>query len=274
MHNLANDIENKLKINHNESKIFVFDLDGTIIYDGMRMESRFEEVLKKIIAHGHQVYYATGRSERDYIPMVPEWSLDLPAVVFGGGMVLQDMVIQHKITMNAHEIQPFIQYLHDHHVSYLIDGENDYYHHGEIDWIVDDILRISGQKPATNLDNILETGTFKILVLDYTHFEQSKQFARQHNFELKFHSYHKCFDIMPNGVNKYVGLQYLPLCSDENIFIFGNDHNDLELMQNYSNTIMFGDYHELLPHAKIQIHYNDALFDNFNAVVDTILKMN
>lgn len=268
----AETITQQLNINSNQQKMFIFDLDGTIIYDGLRMEERFELVLKEIVAAGHFVYFATGRSYRDFIPMIPEWCANLPSVVFGGAMVINSGEILHQKFLPTDKLSVLMKTLEDNNVVYLLDGQTEYYHSTDDSWILKDIMRISGQKPIHNPDNILSDGAYKILILDTHWKDYCHDIAIKNNWELKYHSYNNCFDLMPSGVNKYVGLQYLPLINKENTFIFGNDHNDLELMQNFSNNIMFGDYHELIKYAKIKIDYDDDLFENFAQVVNCILK--
>lgn len=268
----ANEITQQLQINHDRKKLFVFDLDGTIIYNGNRLEHGFESVLCEIVAAGHDLYFATGRSYRDYRPMLPKWCHDLPAVVFGGGMVVNKNQVVHQRFLQSEKLAELVQFLEDHHVCYLIDGRNEYYHSVTESWILTDIIRISGQHPSHNLDNILADGAYKILILDSEWKNYCERFALEHDWELKFHSYNQCFDLMPKNVNKYDGLQYLDLPNSEDVFIFGNDHNDLELMQNFENNILFGECHELLPLAKVRIAYDEDLLANFEQVVNCILK--
>ena len=51
----------RLKINHDTRKTFVFDLDGTIVYDGKPLEDKFEKILLEIKSAGHNIVFATGR---------------------------------------------------------------------------------------------------------------------------------------------------------------------------------------------------------------------
>ena len=128
-------------------------------------------------------------------------------------------------------------FLEEHKINYLLDGQNSYYHAHPESWILTDIIRICGQKPIHSPENILSDGAYKILILDLEWREHCQQIANQNNWVLKYHSYNNCFDLMPSGVNKFNGLKYLPLIDNQDIFIFGNDHNDLELMQNHHNNI-------------------------------------
>lgn len=267
------EIQQKLKINSNTKKIFVFDLDGTIIYDGKSLTSDFEEVLGNIYDAGHKIYFATGRSYRDFVPMLPKWCVNQPSVVFGGGLVVNYSEIIHQRFLPSSIICELCHYLDRNNVPYLIDSHSSYFHSKTDSWILEDIFAISGQKPSHSLDRLLDDGVYKILILDDNYREYCKNLVMEHELEIKLHSYNSCFDIMPKDVNKYNGLKHLPLVNSDDVFIFGNDHNDLELMQNYHNNVMFGDFSELLPYAKIKIGYDENKFDNFKLVIDSILKL-
>ena len=95
-------IEQQLVIIPNTRKTFVFDLDGTIVYDGKPLEARFERVLLDIKAAGHEIIIATGRSWRDFVPIMPAWCSEQPSVVFGGGLVMVDGSPQSQQIGRAH----------------------------------------------------------------------------------------------------------------------------------------------------------------------------
>ncbi|MDD3265743.1 MAG: HAD hydrolase family protein [Burkholderiales bacterium] len=261
----------QLKINSGTKKTFVFDLDGTIIYDGFKLTEDFESVLANIVTMGHRIYFATGRSYRDFVPMLPDWCTNFPSVVFGGGLVVNRGDIVHQKFLPSDVISNLCGYLDSNDVPYLIDSHQRYFHSKAESWILPDILRISGQNPSNDLDVLLSDGIYKILILNNEYSEHCTSLAKEHGLEIKFHSYNNCFDIMPSGVNKYDGIKYLPLSNHDDIFVFGNDHNDLELMQNFHNSVMFGNFSELLPYAKVKIAYDEDKFANFESVVNTIL---
>lgn len=253
-------------------KTFVFDLDGTIVYDGKPLEKRFERVLLEIKNAGHEIIIATGRSWRDFVPIMPTWCSEQPSVVFGGGLVMVEGVPQTQHFLPSEYLFEIINFLEHHKINYLLDGHSSYYHPNIEHWLFKDIVKISGQQKCKQVDNILADGAYKILILDNHWLEHFEKYSKERGLVIKYHFYDKCFDIMPANVNKFNGLVELPLPAKENIFVFGNDHNDLELMQELPNSIMFGHHQELLKHAKLQIEYNEQLFANFAELINFILK--
>jgi hypothetical protein len=265
-------ITQQLNITQQTPKTFVFDLDGTLIYQGRPLEKAFEQALKDIQQAGHRIIFATGRSYRDFVPVLPDWCTDLPAVLFGGGLVLEEGIIRHQRFLAADDLNEVVTSLEDNKVNYLVDGHRSYYHPPCEHWLFDDIVKISGQLRDHTLDTIASDGAYKIMVLDDQWLEYFSQKIAPRELIIKHHSYDRCFDILPAKVNKYLGLSELTLPLSQNIFIFGNDLNDLELFQEFPNSIMFGAHPQLQKYAKLQIAYDDNLMSNFLQIINTILK--
>lgn len=261
----------KLDIKPNIRKTFVFDLDGTIVYDGKPLEGKFEKILLEIKSAGHNIVFATGRSWRDFVPVVPLWCSEQDSVVFGGGLVIANGEIKTQHFLENSVLSEMVEFLEDNHAHYLVDGHSNYYHPSKEHWLYQDIIKISGQTRSSHVDHVLADGAYKILVLDDQFLEYFNQFIANHDLTIKYHFYDKCFDVMPAHVNKFAGLSELILPEKNDIFVFGNDHNDLELMQELPNSIMFGHHQELQKYAKIKIDYDDDLFENFTTVINTIL---
>ena len=266
------EIKHKLIINAQSQKTFIFDLDGTIIYDGQNLEHRFEKVLLDIRSAGHQIIFATGRSERDFLPIMPTWCHDVPSILFGGGLVLEQQNIVYQQFLPSQDVNELIVSMEANDLNYLIDSHHSYYHPAKNHWLYDDVIRISGQLRDNNSENILRSGAYKVLILDDQWLSHYHDFITERNMIIKHHSYDKCFDIMPANVNKLTGLQRLELPDYENIYVFGNDGNDIEMIMNFPNSIMFGHHGELQKFAKLQIPYDEDLYDNFVSVINTILK--
>lgn len=267
-----NDITQKLQINNNRVKTFIFDLDGTIIYDGQPLESRFERMLREIESAGHKIIFATGRSWRDFVPVLPVWCHERPSVLFGGGLVMTDGEIRFQHFLPESDLTSLVEHLEDLKIKYLVDGHAAYYHPPVEHWIYDDIVKISGMQKDAHVDNIIRDGAYKILVLEDAWLKDFNRLIEDRELAIKHHVYDKCFDVMPQAVNKFSGLQQLVLPDADDVFVFGNDSNDLELMQNLPNSVMFGTHSELSKYAKIKINYDDDLFNNFVSVVNTVLE--
>ena len=49
---------------------FVFDLDGTLCFDGMTMSKDLQKVLLTASKYGHEIIFATARSYRDCLSIL------------------------------------------------------------------------------------------------------------------------------------------------------------------------------------------------------------
>ncbi len=261
----------KLIINPAQPKTFVFDLDGTIIFNGKPLTKEFEHLLLEIDAMGHEIIFATGRSWRDFVPVVPSWCSRRPSVVFGGGLVIREETIKSQHFLPDSELTEIVKFLEDNHVPYLVDGHSNYYHPHKEHWLFEEIVALTGQLKTHSIDHIMTEGAYKVLVLEDKWLEYFTSLAKERNLIIKYHFYDKCFDIMPAHVNKYRGLCELGKFSPDDLYVFGNDHNDLELMQELPNSVMLGHHQELMKYAKLRIEYDDDILPNLTTVINTIL---
>ncbi|MBP9743523.1 MAG: HAD hydrolase family protein, partial [Burkholderiales bacterium] len=94
---LINNILEKFIISPGTRKCFIFDLDGTIVFNNQYLVAENENVLKQIIGAGHEVIFATGRPVRDFKTVMPSWCHSLPATLFSGGVSMN----QNEIVRNC-----------------------------------------------------------------------------------------------------------------------------------------------------------------------------
>ena len=51
---------------------FVFDIDGTLCFDGKTIEPTIINALQTLIQQGHEVIFASARPIRDLLPVLPD----------------------------------------------------------------------------------------------------------------------------------------------------------------------------------------------------------
>lgn len=77
---------------------FVFDLDGTLCFDGMTMSKELQEVLLTAPKYGHEIIFATARSYRDCLSILEGELKKLTVVGLNGGEVFQDELLVSQYT--------------------------------------------------------------------------------------------------------------------------------------------------------------------------------
>jgi|GEM_PF-2732636 len=268
------EIREKLTINPDTKKCFIFDLDGTIVFESIMLSPTNENIIQKIIDHGHEVIFATGRSYRDFKTVMPTQFHNHKSTLFSGalsrdvdGEVLRSLHLPRTCT------QEIVTLCLKHETMFIMDNITHYYHPSTDDTRLGFIDSQISHYRVANIEKMLATEIYKILVLDMKLHEMFTEYARDNNLVIKHHSYDGYFDIVLNGCNKYAGV--LPLIGDyanEDIFVFGNDFNDYEMLSHFQNSVVFGSIDELLQISKLNIAYDEHQEDNFRLLIDTILE--
>jgi Cof subfamily protein (haloacid dehalogenase superfamily) len=267
------EIKNKLKINPDTKKCFIFDLDGTIVFESVMLSPTNENIIQKIIDHGHEVIFATGRSYRDFKIVMPTMFHNHKATLFSGALSRDvDGEIRRSMHVPRACVEEIVELCLKHETMFIMDNISHYYHPPTDDTRLGFIDSQLSHYRIENIEKMLGTDIYKILVLDMKLHEMFTEYARDNDLVIKHHSYDGYFDIVINGCNKYDGV--LPLIGDyanEDIFVFGNDFNDYEMLSNFQNSVVFGSIKELIQISKLNIVYDQYRAEHFKLLIDTIL---
>ncbi|QPC48240.1 HAD-IIB family hydrolase [Mangrovibacillus cuniculi] len=211
---------------------FVFDIDGTICFDGKNIEQEIVHALEELQNAGHQVIFASARPIRDLMPVLPTEFKNNVMVGGNGTFIYQNGAIE-----VTHFEPPLLKKLLDlvqkHQVKYLADGDWDYAYTGDRDHPIYHHLNKESAKnvPLNQLNPVCKLVIFQpcnellaslsILPVEVTHYKS----------EL-------AIDISPLGVNKVHGLHKLNIRS---FVAFGNDSNDKCLFEHAEHSVCVGD---------------------------------
>ncbi len=66
---------------------FVFDLDGTICFNGKPVSEKILVSLETLVAHGHEVIFASARPIRDLLPVLHERFHAYPMIGGNGSLI-------------------------------------------------------------------------------------------------------------------------------------------------------------------------------------------
>lgn len=263
----------KLQINKDAKKCFVFDLDGTIIFNNEYLRPSIELLLKDIVNKGHKLIFATGRPYKDFKNVMPEWTHGLPMCLFSGAVTVNEGKVLSSNPLEQVNVQEIIKMCTQFNYPYIMDNFNKYYHpdmEGIQFGFVDANCDMYRER---DLKHILQTEIYKILVLEIRALEKFEAYAKANDILVKLHSYDDCFDLVANCSNKYLGvLPFVRDFDDSDVFIFGNDLNDYELFTHFSNSVLFGSLPKLKDLAKVQIHYDEYMDNKFADLINSILN--
>lgn len=100
---------------------FVFDLDGTLCFDGMTMSKELQEVLLTAPKYGHEIIFATARSYRDCLSILEGELKKLTVVGLNSGEVFQDECLVSQYTIPSHALRTIVSYCDTYNLPYFID---------------------------------------------------------------------------------------------------------------------------------------------------------
>lgn len=82
---------------------FIFDIDGTICFDGCSIDSSIKQRLFKLRQANHNVILASARPIRDLLPVIPEFADD--TLIGGNGSIIsKNGQIEIVSVINEHDI--------------------------------------------------------------------------------------------------------------------------------------------------------------------------
>ncbi|NMR26897.1 HAD-IIB family hydrolase [Pseudoalteromonas sp. NEC-BIFX-2020_015] len=217
----------------------VFDLDGTLIFEGEPLSIALCHALVELEKLDTQIIFATARPLRDTLPILPKRFHEHTIIGCNGAMISQGGNVVSASTFEEQHIETLlnwldakdITYLFDSYMNYAVSNKPHYFHQ---------IMTKYGHLPTDK--QILQTQPIvKLLVLESHCKSQLTQFCETNLFKFAYyhHSGHDCFDVVPNACNKLQALQKLKIDLN-NTLCFGNDINDLAMLNAAKKAFVVG----------------------------------
>ena len=234
---------------------FVFDIDGTLCFDGKTIESTIIEALTSLSDAGHEIIFASARPIRDLVPVIPS-QFRYGKLVGGNGCFtsVNGNVSANVFTPNLMEqLHNIIQ---THQLTYLADGEWDYAYTGSLEH---PIYKNIDQSSAKNITITELEKICKLVLFNPTQLVMSS--LEQLPLSITTYKNENAIDISPLGINKVSGLERVNV---HDFIAFGNDSNDQCLFEKARYSVCVGD-NEVHKYASIKITKEN--------VAETILQL-
>ncbi|MGE7998852.1 HAD-IIB family hydrolase [Lysinibacillus sp. NPDC093190] len=210
---------------------FVFDLDGTLCFDGKSIDREIIEALQELKLAGHQVIFASARPIRDLVPVIPK-SFHEGLLVGGNGTFTYD---NGRIQVKHFEQQlldKLITLIHRHQLKYLADGQWDYSYTGDI---THPIYRNINKNNSTNIPLKQLLPVCKLVLFQAN--EGVLKELQSISVIVTQYKTEDAIDISPLGINKVSGLHMLNI---QQFIAFGNDSNDKCLFEHAVHSVCVG----------------------------------
>ncbi|GEN86117.1 HAD-IIB family hydrolase [Oceanobacillus sojae] len=236
---------------------FVFDIDGTICFDGKTIDASIIQALDEIKAAGHQVIFASARPIRDLLPVLPE-AFQQGKLVGGNGSYTSNggkVDVIHFQDSLLTKLQTLVE---DNQLTYLGDSDWDYAFTGEK---THPIYKNINQASAKNRE-LRSLHKLCKLVL----FQPSRHVIDELStlpVSITCYKDENAIDISPVGINKVRGLHALQV---QDFIAFGNDSNDQCLFENALYSVCIGG-HKVKQYASVSIEKK-----NVPAMISEVLR--
>lgn len=200
----------------------VFDLDGTLCFDGKTISQDITEQLVAL-SKNHNVVFASARPIRDMVHLIPK---EIQSNIWIGGngsfTKINDKIIFKDLP--AIEVATILQEIEDNDYSYMIDSDWDYAFKGDTNSFLYNNIN---KESALNLEISDLSSICKVVIFDVT--EKTHALLNNMNLEVIEHRNENIIDISTAGCSKDQALKELGIYD---YIAFGNDANDVGMFMN------------------------------------------
>ncbi|MGT2929633.1 HAD-IIB family hydrolase [Streptococcus dentasini] len=246
---------------------FIFDLDGTLSFDGFSIDSKIKAVLGKAKDFGHTVVFASARSYRDSVDMLGEELAKERVIGLNGGLVYNQGQLVLEYNLDTEVYREALSYCRTYNLPYFVDNSFNYATGNEehIPFInLVDPLSLANKIAAEELEHpikmVIYMGNHEELVADISY-----QIKSTDKLELFYHEQEKCLYLNPNQVSKASTI--LEILDEEPFIAFGNDKNDIEMFKEALYGVQVGSFTYLKTYADDQVEADNQ------AIADKILEL-
>ncbi|MGX0051707.1 HAD-IIB family hydrolase [Staphylococcus capitis] len=239
---------------------FIFDIDGTICFDGHHVDQSIKHRLVKLKNAHNNVIFASARPIRDLLPVIPEFA-DYTLIGGNGAIISQNGQIEIISEIDVHDITLIKQIIKQYNLTYIIDDKFNYSTNLNADTEL--YQRIDPNRTAQSIHMDAIKDPIKAILLNI----KSEEFdtiantleTESNGVELIHHYNESYIDVTAQGIDKHTTIQYI-LGADADYIAFGNDHNDIHILNNASHGYFVSnanvEYQSFLKNPNIEVINN------------------
>ncbi|MFE7633880.1 HAD hydrolase family protein [Kitasatospora sp. NPDC057518] len=226
----------------------VFDIDGTLCFDGRTIDSRILAALDACERAGHQLVFASARPVRDLLPVLDGAFPTATLIGGNGSLVSVDGQVRARAVFEAGELGRLLAEVERFRAGYLADGPWDYAYAGPADHPIRGRVDQGGLARRVELAEL--PAVVKFLVVDATDLAALAEAGRALGMTVNHHLDEAIIDFAPGTTNKWEALTSLGIDAYN---AFGNDINDLDLLRNARHSVRVGGHPGLDGVARVTV---------------------
>ncbi|GAB0101525.1 Cof-type HAD-IIB family hydrolase [Nocardia sp. JMUB6875] len=225
------------------ARSLVFDLDGTICFDGRTIDQRIRSAIQRRVDAGYRLVFASARPVRDMLPVL-DGDFGTATLIGGNGsLVSVGGDVRARAFIDPTSLGSLLAACGRWGATYLVDGPWDYAYTGSPDHPlrarIDQGL-LARQVEVADLPEVV-----KFLVLTAEDMPALAAAGRELGLVVNHHLEESIIDISPAATTKWEALRAI---GHTRYIAFGNDLNDIDLLRNAARAIRVG-AHPSLDHV-------------------------
>ncbi|WP_369184559.1 HAD hydrolase family protein [Streptomyces sp. Y1] len=213
----------------------VFDIDGTLCFDGRTIDRRILAAIEACERAGHQLVFASARPVRDLLPVLDGAFPTATLIGGNGSLVSVDGQVRARAAFDAGDLGKLLVEADRFRAGYLADGPWDYAYTGPADHPI--LGRVDQGRLARRVDLTELIAVVKFLVVDATDMAALAEAGRALGMTVNHHLDEAIIDFAPGATNKWEALSSLGI---DQYNAFGNDINDFDLLLNAQHSVRVG----------------------------------
>lgn len=205
----------------------VFDVDGTLSFNGQVIEAPIVAAIRRLQARGKRVIFASARPIRDLLPIIPAFT-DQLLIGANGALVANQGQVQIMAPLSSSHLKQLTAMIDRYQLDYVVDSEWDYAARVTTDNLI--LRQLDPAHLAQKQELSMITSAIKIILLNIplTHLaDLTTSLQDQSGLTVIAHTGEANLDITAAGINKATTLARLGI---RKYAAFGNDQNDLAML--------------------------------------------
>ncbi|MBJ7001162.1 HAD hydrolase family protein [Streptomyces griseofuscus] len=213
----------------------VFDVDGTLCFDGRTIDGRIRTAIETCERAGHHLVFASARPVRDLLPVLGGAFPAATLIGGNGSLVSVGGEVRARAAFESCDLGKLLIEADRFRAGYLADGPWDYAYTGPAGHPI--LGRVDQGRLARRVDLAGLPAVVKFLVVDATDMAALAEAGRVLGMTVNHHLDEAIIDFAPGTTNKWEALASLGV---DRYNAFGNDINDLDLLRHAHHSVRVG----------------------------------
>ncbi|MFE5738511.1 HAD hydrolase family protein [Streptomyces celluloflavus] len=235
------------------ARTVVFDIDGTLCFDGRTIDEGILAALGECERAGHHLVFASARPVRDLLPVLNGAFASATLIGGNGSLVSVSGQVRARAAFDPAGLRALLEAAGRYEATYLADGPWDYAYTGPVDHPIRSRVDQGDLARRVDLTDLPEV--VKFLVVGASDMAELAETGRRLGLTVNHHLDEAIIDFAPGSTTKWEALASMEI---REYVAFGNDINDFDLLRNAERAVRVGAHPSLDDVAQVTVAADPA----------------